>query len=151
MWNDPDPSDIENWVCVFESGTEYEAEMAINYLSNLEIPANKLSKRDSAYNLNVGDMALVYVYVPREYASRAKRAIEEWENDGDEEVVYLDAEKNRVEEASELLDQNNIPATLRQTVVDSEEDEEQIWYALYVAQGDEDEARRIIAEWDSQN
>lgn len=150
MWKDPEPSDIQDWVCVFESGTEYEAEMAKNYLSNLKIPANKLSKRDSAYNLNVGDMALVYVYVPTAYATEAKQAINEWQGESDEEVVYLEAEKNIVQEAEQELSRNHIPANIRQTVVDTEDPEEQIWYALYVSKEDEDEARRIIAEWDSE-
>jgi len=79
MFSDPKPNEIENWVCVFECGTEYEAEMVKNYLSNLKIPSNILSKRDSAYNLNVGDMALVYVYVPDEFEKRARKAIKDWE------------------------------------------------------------------------
>lgn len=79
MINDPKPSDIENWACVMQRGTEYEVEMAKNYLSNLEIPSNILSKRDSSYNLNVGDMALVYLYVPKEYEKRAREALKEWD------------------------------------------------------------------------
>lgn len=80
MINDPKPSDIENWACVMQRGTEYEVEMAKNYLSNLEIPSNILSKRDSSYNLNVGDMALVYLYVPKEYEKRALEALNEWDD-----------------------------------------------------------------------
>lgn len=80
MLRDPKPNDIENWVCVMERGTEYEVEMAKNYLSNLEIPSNILSKRDSSYNLNIGDMALVYLYVPNEYETQAREAISEWED-----------------------------------------------------------------------
>lgn len=149
MWQDPKPSNIDNWVCVFQSGTEYEAEMAKNYLTNLEIPANILSKRDSAYNLNVGDMALVYVYVPTAYAKEAKKAISEWKDGGEEEVVYLDAVQSLAEDAKRELDRQSIPATIRQTVVDAKNSDEQIWYSLYVSKEDEDEARRIIAEWDN--
>jgi len=89
MLRDPKPNEIENWVCVMERGTEYEIEMAKNYLSNLEIPSNILSKRDSSYNLNIGDMALVYLYVPKEYETQARKAVGEWdeaaENTTDEE------------------------------------------------------------------
>lgn len=80
MLRDPKPNDIENWACVMQRGTEYEVEMAKNYLSNLEIPSNILSKRDSSYNLNIGDMALVYLYVPNEYETRARKALAEWED-----------------------------------------------------------------------
>lgn len=62
-----------------ERGTEYEIEMAKDYLANLEIPSNILSKRDSSFNLNVGDMALVYLYVPKEYENRARKALADWE------------------------------------------------------------------------
>lgn len=62
-----------------ERSTEFEVEMARNYLSNLQIPSNILSKRDSAYSLTVGEMALVYLYVPEEYEERARKALEEWE------------------------------------------------------------------------
>jgi len=62
-----------------ERSTEYEIGFAKNYLSNLEIPSHILSKRDSAYSLNVGDMALVYLYVPKEYEKRARNALKEIE------------------------------------------------------------------------
>lgn len=75
MFDGPKSNDIENWVCVMEAGTEYEIELAKNYLSDHDIPANILSKRDSAYSLNVGEMALVYLYVPREYEEEAREAL----------------------------------------------------------------------------
>ena len=89
MVNEPKPDNIENWACVMERGTEYEVEMAKDYLSNLEIPSNILSKRDSSFNLNVGDMAHVYLYVPKEYEQEAREALAEWdtpdESSGQEE------------------------------------------------------------------
>lgn len=80
MYKGPKPNKINNWVCIMERSTEFEVEMARNYLSNLQIPSNILSKRDSAYSLNVGEMALVYLYVPEEYEEEARRALEEWES-----------------------------------------------------------------------
>ena len=77
----PKPGKINNWVCVMERSTEFEVEMARNYLSNLQIPSNILSKRDSAYSLTVGEMALVYLYVPEEYEKEAREALEDWEKD----------------------------------------------------------------------
>lgn len=81
MFSSPKPNNINNWVCVMERSTEIEVEMAKNYLSNLQIPSNILSKRDSAYSLNVGEMALVYLYVPAEYEEEARSALEEWDAD----------------------------------------------------------------------
>lgn len=76
----PNPSEIDNWVCIKEGNIEYEMEMAKNYLSNLKIPSNILSKRDSAYSLNVGEMALIYLYVPTEYEQEARKALQEWDD-----------------------------------------------------------------------
>lgn len=80
------PDDVENWVCIFESGTEYEVDLAKDYLANLNIPSNKLSKRDSAINVNVGDLAHVYLYVPSDFEKKARKAIEEWEADTEDDT-----------------------------------------------------------------
>lgn len=77
----PKPNNIDNWVCVLEGSTDLEIEMAKNYLSNLKIPSNILSKRDSAYSLNVGEMAMVYLYVPVEFEKKARKALAELEEE----------------------------------------------------------------------
>jgi len=77
----PKPNDIDNWVCVMEASTDLEVEMAKNYLSNLKIPSNILSKRDSAYSLTVGEMAMVYLYVPIEYKDKAIKALKDLEKE----------------------------------------------------------------------
>lgn len=77
MFDGPEANEIEDWVCVFERGTEYEVEAAKNYLSNMNIPSQILSKRDSAFSLNIGDTALVYLYVPKDYEQQAREAMEE--------------------------------------------------------------------------
>lgn len=79
--NSPRPNDIDNWVCVLEGSTDLEIEMAKNYLSNLKIPSNILSKRDSAYSLNVSEMAIVYLYVPKEFESKARKALAQLEEE----------------------------------------------------------------------
>ncbi len=80
LFDHPKPNDIDNWVCVLESSLEFEINLARNYLSNLKIPSNILSKRDTAYSLIVGDMALIYLYVPIEFEKKARKALEELEN-----------------------------------------------------------------------
>tara|TARA_R110000868_G_scaffold411500_1_gene704767 strand:- start:965 stop:1258 length:294 start_codon:yes stop_codon:yes gene_type:complete len=77
LFDHPKPNDIENWVCVLEGSTDYEVDLARNYLSNLKIPSNILSKRDSAYSLVIGEMALIYLYVPLEFEKKARKALEE--------------------------------------------------------------------------
>lgn len=80
----PKPNDIDNWVCVLEANTDLEVEMVKNYLSSLNIPSNILSKRDSAYSLNIGEMAMVYLYVPKEFENKARKALDRLENEHDE-------------------------------------------------------------------
>lgn len=80
MFRDPTPNKIDNWVCILERGTEYEVELARSYLTNLMIPSNILSKRDSSYSLNFGEMSMVYLYVPVEFEKKARAALEELEN-----------------------------------------------------------------------
>ena len=75
-----DPDNIKDWVCVYESGKEFEADMIRNFLADREIPAHILSKKDSAYQVNFSDLSLIYVYVPVEYEVEAKKALVELEN-----------------------------------------------------------------------
>lgn len=84
MFEGPQSEDIDNWVCVMEGNTEHAVKMAQNYLSNMNIPSNILSKRDSAYSLNVGEMALVYLYVPEEHEKEARAALAEGDMPGGE-------------------------------------------------------------------
>lgn len=77
MFKSSSPNKFENWVCVMERGTEYEVQMAKNFLASLNIPSNILSKRDSSYSLNFGEMSMVYLYVPKEFEKAARLALEE--------------------------------------------------------------------------
>jgi beta-galactosidase beta subunit len=80
MFSTPKPNNIEDWECVYETSKEYDAQLAKNYLESRDIEVSILSKRDSSFEVNVGDMALIYVYVPNDYVEDAKKAIEEWQN-----------------------------------------------------------------------
>lgn len=85
MLKDPTPNKFENWVCILEKGTEYEVQMAKNYLNSLEIPSNILSKRDRSYSMNIGEMSMVYLYVPKEFEDEARDALEELDEPDSEE------------------------------------------------------------------
>lgn len=77
MLKGSEPNKFDNWVCILEKGTEYEVQLAKNYLSSLKIPSNVLSKRDSSYSLNIGEMSMVYLYVPKEFEKKARKALAE--------------------------------------------------------------------------
>jgi len=95
MFNEKKPDDVENWVCIYETGTEYDANLAKNYLESREIDTRIISKRDSAFDLNIGDMALIYLYVTREQEEEALEAMREWQS-GESELGD-DEEENESE------------------------------------------------------
>jgi len=80
-----EPNKIDNWVCVMERHIEFEVEMAKNFLANRRIPSNILNKRDSAHSINVGQMSLIYLYVPREFEKQARKALAEFQDELDED------------------------------------------------------------------
>ena len=54
----------DDWKVVFKTGIEYEAGLVCERLRAADIPAVILNQRDSAYNLNFGDLAQIKVMVP---------------------------------------------------------------------------------------
>ena len=61
----------ENWIVIFKTGTDYEADMVRDRLDDAGVPAVVLTQRDHAFNLNVGDLAPVNVLVPPDRADDA--------------------------------------------------------------------------------
>ncbi len=78
------PNEVDNWVCVLESNSQFEVDMAKNYLANQKIPSNILSKRDSAHGLNIGEMSLIYLYVPEGFEKKARKALAELQDELDD-------------------------------------------------------------------
>ena len=58
MFSSPKPNAIKDWTCILESTHEFEVNLAHNFLKDHTIPSQILSKRDTAYSLVVGEMAL---------------------------------------------------------------------------------------------
>ena len=71
MFTNPNPNAIQDWACILESTQEFEVNLAHNFLKDQDVPSQILSKRDTAYSLVVGEMALMYLYVPNEYVEQA--------------------------------------------------------------------------------
>lgn len=62
---------LEGWVSVFSTGTDYEAELVQSRLADAGLAPVIHSKRDHAYNLNVGTMSTVHVMVAPHEAEQA--------------------------------------------------------------------------------
>ncbi len=66
---------FDNWVTVFSSGTDYEADLVRDRLDDSGLDAVILTRRDHAFNLNVGELADVAVLVPIEQVAEARRVL----------------------------------------------------------------------------
>ncbi len=66
----------ENWVPVFASTTDYEADLVRDRLGSEGIPAAVHSQRDHAFNLTSGDLARVRVMVPAEHVDAARALLD---------------------------------------------------------------------------
>jgi len=62
---------VDGWVTVFTSGTDYEADLVKDRLVDSGLDAVVLTHRDHAFNLNVGKMSVVRVLVSPDQADAA--------------------------------------------------------------------------------
>jgi hypothetical protein len=100
-------SSYKDWVSVFRTSTDYEADLVRDRLDDGGIPAVVLTQRDHAFNLTVGDLASVHVMVPPEEAEQAVSLLEEQLTDDELEEAALGADPeappaNTPEEDSKL-------------------------------------------------
>lgn len=86
---------FEGWESVFSSGTDYEADLVRDRLDDSGIPAVVLTQRDHAFNLTLGDLAKVHVFVPSEQIGAARRILNaEPLTDEELSAVALSADPN---------------------------------------------------------
>lgn len=71
-----DSRTYEDWISVFETGTDYEADLVRDRLDDAGMTAVVLTQRDHAFNLNVGDLAAVHVMVPPDTVKEARELLE---------------------------------------------------------------------------
>lgn len=85
----------EEWISIFETGTDYEADLVRDRLDDSGIEAVVLTQRDHAFNLNVGDLASVHVLVPPGRVEEARELLEgELISDEELEEAALNADPN---------------------------------------------------------
>ncbi len=72
-----DPRRYEDWISVFNTSTDFEADLVRDRLDDGGIPAVVLTQRDHAFNLNVGDLSAVHVMVRPADADRAREVLAE--------------------------------------------------------------------------
>ncbi len=82
----------EDWVSIFRTSTDYEADLVRDRLDDSGVPAVVLTQRDHAFNLTVGDLASVHVMVPPERAEDAVSLLEEQLSEDELEEAALGAD-----------------------------------------------------------
>ncbi len=82
----------EDWIPIYRTGTDYEADLVRDRLDDSGIPAVVLTQRDHAFNLNVGDLADVHVLVPPERVDEAIQLLGNQLSDEDLEEAALGAD-----------------------------------------------------------
>lgn len=65
-----------DWVQVYSTNTEIDAELIKQNLENNDIPANILSQVDSTRQFTVGFLAIVKIFVEKENYDKAKEIID---------------------------------------------------------------------------
>ena len=83
---------VEGWVSVFKSGTDYEADIVRDRLDSAGVPAAVFTQRDHAFSLTIGALARVYVMVPEERVDEAKAVLAEQVTDEELEAAAEGAE-----------------------------------------------------------
>ncbi len=66
------PNTYEDWIIVFSSSTDYEADLVRDRLGNEDLRAVVLTHRDHSFNLNVGDLSGAHVLVEPQFAEQAR-------------------------------------------------------------------------------
>ena len=80
MFKDKQPPQFEDWICVYETSLEHDANMVKSYLGHRNITCQILSKKDSNFDVSFGDLSIIYVYVPKDEEDEAQGAIKEWQD-----------------------------------------------------------------------
>jgi len=68
-------ADSEEWVCVFTTGTQYEAELIKGRLLQNDLPATVLNQGDSMRPFTFGSLAVYKVMVPSAFSKAAEELL----------------------------------------------------------------------------
>src|SRR5690625_7884302 len=119
-------TDYGEWVVVFRSGTDYEADIVRDRLDDSGVPAVVLTQRAHAFNLNVGDLSRVNVLVPPSREQDALRILEsapstDAEVDDASRVAAINAPDAHDKQRASVLDSGSAQIHLSLTGHEAEE------------------------------
>lgn len=78
IYHDPTPPAVEGWYCIYETANEQEIGLVKTFLEGQGITTQLMSKKDSGFNLGVGDMAVLFLFVPNDQKIEADACMEDW-------------------------------------------------------------------------
>jgi len=84
MFEDKDYNENFEWVVIFTTNTEIDALMYKANLESADIPVQVLSQVDTTRNFTLGDLAIVKILVPKEFADDALNIINAINSQSDE-------------------------------------------------------------------
>lgn len=123
-----EPSRYENWVSIFSTGTDYEADLVRDRLDDNGIPAVVLTQRDHAFNLTVGDLASVHVMVQPQHVQDARAVLDQVPLTDEELEAAAMAADPRAPDAHGAENESMLDSgidSLRLSAPDEREDEEE--------------------------
>ena len=63
--------EIDGWIAIFQTGTDYEADLVRDRLDDSGIPAVLMTKKDRSFSLTQGSMSRIYVMIPPDFEAKA--------------------------------------------------------------------------------
>lgn len=95
----------EGWLAVYKTGKDYAAEVVRDRLDDAGLSAVIMSKRDSAFNLNVGSLSDIFVMVPPRDVDEARSILaSDGVSDKELEIQALAADPDLNDEGPEEAD-----------------------------------------------
>ena len=94
--------EFDGWITVFQTGTDYEADLVRDRLDDSGIPAVIMRKKDRSFSLTQGSMSAIYVLVPKKSEGAAQSLLSSAQiSDADLTEIALAADPEQAAPPSE--------------------------------------------------
>ncbi|MEM6286491.1 MAG: DUF2007 domain-containing protein [Bacteroidota bacterium] len=116
----------EGWISVFECSTDFEADLVRDRLDEAGVAAVVLTQRDHSFNLNVGDLAPVYVMVKPEQEAEARGVLADTSFTDEELEAAAMAADVMAPDAHDPTSEARLDSSIDEINLDVPDDEEEV-------------------------